>query len=181
MLFVNDVFIKYFYVFLIITRFYFSVLGANFFYIILCAKTRLRYYLAGIVVIRVSFFSPQVYYQRKKLRAEKRAREKAALASDQSASIGGPTTGGGKKERRGLNDGYDDDNHDYVVTPGETWLDRYHIESLIGKGSFGVVSIQPLFLFFVSSRVDALLALIATLSGNRAFILHVGPIHIFCT
>ena len=49
-----------------------------------------------------------------------------------------------KKERR-LNAGYDDDNHDYVVKPGEKWMDRYEIDSLIGKGSFGQV-FKPLFL-----------------------------------
>lgn len=38
------------------------------------------------------------------------------------------------------NDGYDDANHDYIVNPGEKWLDRYEIDSLIGKGSFGQVN-----------------------------------------
>jgi serine/threonine protein kinase len=37
------------------------------------------------------------------------------------------------------NDGYDDDNHDYIVRHGERFLDRYEIDSLIGKGSFGQV------------------------------------------
>jgi dual specificity tyrosine-phosphorylation-regulated kinase 1 len=37
------------------------------------------------------------------------------------------------------NDGYDDENYDYIVKVGEKWFDRYEIESLIGKGSFGQV------------------------------------------
>jgi hypothetical protein len=38
-----------------------------------------------------------------------------------------------------LNDGYDDENCDYIVKNGERWLDRYEINSLIGRGSFGQV------------------------------------------
>uniref|UniRef100_A0A1I7Z502 Dual specificity tyrosine-phosphorylation-regulated kinase mbk-1 n=1 Tax=Steinernema glaseri TaxID=37863 RepID=A0A1I7Z502_9BILA len=38
------------------------------------------------------------------------------------------------------NDGYDDENHDYIVRPGEMFLDRYRIENKIGKGSFGLVA-----------------------------------------
>lgn len=30
------------------------------------------------------------------------------------------------------NDGYDDDNHDYIIKHGEKFLDRYEIDSLIG-------------------------------------------------
>lgn len=44
-----------------------------------------------------------------------------------------------KKERKVFNDGYDDDNYDYIVKNGEKWMDRYEIDSLIGKGSFGQV------------------------------------------
>uniref|UniRef100_A0A8C5M734 Dual specificity tyrosine-phosphorylation-regulated kinase 1A n=1 Tax=Leptobrachium leishanense TaxID=445787 RepID=A0A8C5M734_9ANUR len=44
-----------------------------------------------------------------------------------------------KKERKVYNDGYDDDNYDYIVKNGEKWMDRYEIDSLIGKGSFGQV------------------------------------------
>ncbi|CAB1316542.1 unnamed protein product, partial [Coregonus sp. 'balchen'] len=44
-----------------------------------------------------------------------------------------------KKERKIFNDGYDDDNYDYIVKNGEKWMDRYEIDSLIGKGSFGQV------------------------------------------
>lgn len=45
-----------------------------------------------------------------------------------------------KKERKIFNDGYDDDNHDYIIKNGEKFLDRYEIDNLIGKGSFGQVS-----------------------------------------
>uniref|UniRef100_A0A1I8GMI1 dual-specificity kinase n=3 Tax=Macrostomum lignano TaxID=282301 RepID=A0A1I8GMI1_9PLAT len=44
-----------------------------------------------------------------------------------------------KREKRLFNDGYDDQNHDYIVRPGEFWIDRYQADSLIGKGSFGLV------------------------------------------
>ncbi|TSQ46612.1 Dual specificity tyrosine-phosphorylation-regulated kinase 1A [Bagarius yarrelli] len=44
-----------------------------------------------------------------------------------------------KKEKKVFNDGYDDDNFDYIVKNGEKWMDRYEIDSLIGKGSFGQV------------------------------------------
>lgn len=44
-----------------------------------------------------------------------------------------------KEARYNHNDGYDDENHDYIIKPGEVWMDRYQIESLIGKGSFGQV------------------------------------------
>lgn len=37
------------------------------------------------------------------------------------------------------NDGYDDEYYDYIVKSGEKFLDRYEIDSLIGKGSFGQV------------------------------------------
>lgn len=45
-----------------------------------------------------------------------------------------------KKGRIQNNSGYDDKNHDYIITRGEKFIDRYEIESLIGKGSFGQVS-----------------------------------------
>lgn len=65
----------------------------------------------------------QVYYAKKKKRKELEKNE----------------DGGHKKERRLYNDGYDDENFDYVIKAGEKWFDRYEIESLIGKGSFGQV------------------------------------------
>ncbi|XP_061771167.1 dual specificity tyrosine-phosphorylation-regulated kinase 1B isoform X1 [Nerophis ophidion] len=66
----------------------------------------------------------EVYYTKKKRRAQQ-----VAPAEDSSS----------KKERKVYNEGYDDDNYDYMVKNGEKWLDRYEIDSLIGKGSFGQV------------------------------------------
>ncbi len=79
-----------------------------------------------------------MYYHRKKVRAEKRAREKQST-TDTAHRRG---SGSSKKERLVVNEGYDDDNHDYIVQPGERWMDRYDIDSLIGKGSFGQVRIH---------------------------------------
>ena len=44
-----------------------------------------------------------------------------------------------KKERKLYNDGFDDENHDYIIKHGEKFLERYDIDSLIGRGSFGQV------------------------------------------
>jgi len=51
------------------------------------------------------------------------------------------STSSRKKEKLVLNEGYDDENHDYIVKPGERWNDQYEIDSLIGKGSFGQVTL----------------------------------------
>ena len=37
------------------------------------------------------------------------------------------------------NDAYDDENNDYIIRKGEVWKDRFRIQNLIGKGSFGQV------------------------------------------
>lgn len=47
-----------------------------------------------------------------------------------------------KKEKTVDKPGYDDENFDYVIKAGEKWFDRYEIESLIGKGSFGQVNMR---------------------------------------
>ncbi|OCT71167.1 hypothetical protein XELAEV_18038072mg [Xenopus laevis] len=65
----------------------------------------------------------QVYYTKKKRRAQQVPPEDSST----------------KKERKVFNDGFDDDNYDYIVKNGEKWMDRYEIDSLIGKGSFGQV------------------------------------------
>ena len=77
----------------------------------------------------------QVYYSKKEKDKEKKQ------AGKRSPRSGGRT--GGKKERLLINDGYDDEDHDYIVKPGEKWMDRYEIDSRIGKGSFGQVSTNP--------------------------------------
>uniref|UniRef100_A0A182PND1 dual-specificity kinase n=1 Tax=Anopheles epiroticus TaxID=199890 RepID=A0A182PND1_9DIPT len=64
-----------------------------------------------------------VYYAKKKRRAQQTQGEDTSH----------------KKERKLYNDGYDDENHDYIIKNGEKFLDRYEIDSLIGKGSFGQV------------------------------------------
>lgn len=65
----------------------------------------------------------QVYYEEKK----KLTNAKAKLFAD--------------KQKIEINNAerYDDDNSDYIVKVGECWDDRYEIEALIGKGSFGQV------------------------------------------
>ena len=91
----------------------------------------------------------EVYYTKKKRRAQQTQAEGEA-----------GSTHSRKKERKLYNDvsrssllcrlvsciicwltlqGYDDENHDYIIKTGERFLDRYEIDSLIGKGSFGQV------------------------------------------
>jgi len=85
--------------------------------------------LNAFIKTTLSFFfiPPQVYFAKKKRRAQQ--------IQDDATS---------KKERKVFsNEGYDDDNHDYIIRTGEKFNDRYEIDSLIGKGSFGQVSSLP--------------------------------------
>ena len=66
----------------------------------------------------------QVYYANKKRKKENELVERLQK----------------KKERRLYNNGYDDENYDYIIRAGDMLSDRYKIDSLIGKGSFGQVS-----------------------------------------
>lgn len=68
----------------------------------------------------------EVYYAKKKRRA-------------QQAQVDETSHGHRKKERKLYNEGFDDENHDYIIRSGEKFLDRYEIDSLIGRGSFGQV------------------------------------------
>lgn len=74
----------------------------------------------------------QVYYAKKKRRAQQ-------TQGDDSSH---------KKERKLYNDGYDDDNHDYIIKNGEKFLDRYEIDSLIGTEQ--IFSINFSFFAFTS-------------------------------
>ena len=57
--------------------------------------------------------------------------------------------GGAERPKKNRQEDWDDENHDYRVRPGERWLERYEIDSLIGKGSFGQVSTDLCTLFSV--------------------------------
>jgi len=69
----------------------------------------------------------EVYYAKKKRRAQQTQMDEASQLHSR------------KKERKLYNDGFDDENHDYIIKHGEKFLDKYEIDSLIGKGSFGQV------------------------------------------
>lgn len=58
--------------------------------------------------------------------------------------------GSHKKERKLYNDGWDDDNHDYIIKNGEKFLDRYEIDSLIGKRK-KVSRVALVFFFFFNA------------------------------
>ena len=81
-----------------------------------------------------------VYYEEREARRAARAKGKAKSgsggvgggSSQQMASGGAPGTGT-------HNNGWDDENYDYIVTSGELFYGRYRIKERIGKGSFGQV------------------------------------------
>ena len=52
----------------------------------------------------------EVYYAKKKRRAQQTQHEDSGQHR--------------KKERKLYNDGYDDENHDYIIKPGEKFMDR---------------------------------------------------------
>merc|ERR1712228_860327 len=57
----------------------------------------------------------EVYYAKKKRRAQQTQHEESGQHR--------------KKERKLYNDGYDDENHDYIIKPGEKFADRYEIDT----------------------------------------------------
>jgi hypothetical protein len=62
-----------------------------------------------------------VYYEERDARRAARAKEKA------------------QKGQGANNNGWDDENYDYIITQGELFYGRYRIKERIGKGSFGQV------------------------------------------
>lgn len=71
--------------------------------------------------------------------------------------------GSHKKERKLYNDGWDDDNHDYIIKNGEKFLDRYEIDSLIGKTKRQMISDC-----YLSSKYN--IAIIFCVVGNFYFL-----------
>jgi len=76
-----------------------------------------------------------VYYKRKK------AKQKYAVGGTQRTKHAPMTS----MQTVHTNSGFDDENGDYIVKPGECWDERYNVDSVIGKGSFGQVSFGALF------------------------------------
>lgn len=62
-----------------------------------------------------------VYYEERDARRAARAKDKQ------------------KKGQGTNNNGWDDENYDYLISPGELFYGRYRIKERIGKGSFGQV------------------------------------------
>lgn len=77
----------------------------------------------------------EVYYAKKKRRAQQSL---PSSSSNQTDDLLGQSSVS-KKERKLYNDGFDDEYFDYIIKSGERFQDRYEIDSLIGKGSFGQV------------------------------------------
>mmetsp|Transcript_7946 Transcript_7946/g.11823 ORF Transcript_7946/g.11823 Transcript_7946/m.11823 type:complete len:657 (-) Transcript_7946:66-2036(-) len=68
----------------------------------------------------------RVYYEEKEARAKAKASESSGARRDGSL--------------KGVhNNGWDDENYDYIINEGDLFLDRYEIKTKIGKGSFGQV------------------------------------------
>jgi dual specificity tyrosine-phosphorylation-regulated kinase 1 len=59
----------------------------------------------------------EVYYAKKKRRAQQTQHEESGQHR--------------KKERKLYNDGFDDENHDYIIKQGEKFLDRYGSPAMI--------------------------------------------------
>ena len=64
----------------------------------------------SVDLIKTNKHINEVYYAKKKRRAQQTQHEESGQHR--------------KKERKLYNDGYDDENHDYIIKPGEKFLDR---------------------------------------------------------
>lgn len=61
---------------------------------------------------------------------EERDARRAARAKEKAQKQGQPAV---------INNGWDDENYDYIINAGEIFNGRYRIKERIGKGSFGQV------------------------------------------
>ena len=73
-----------------------------------------------------------IYYEERDARRALRAKEKKEQGSSGANAAGASTA-------TTNNNGWDDENYDYIFTPGELFFGRYKIMERIGKGSFGQV------------------------------------------
>jgi hypothetical protein len=81
-----------------------------------------------------------VYYEERDARRAARSKEKTSTAAAADAATAAMSeTGAGGGPGGAQNDGWDDENYDYIVTPGEIFFGRYRMMERIGKGSFGQV------------------------------------------
>ncbi len=88
------------------------------------AQMHLLFYYHSLTLYPISCpFLSQTYYE------EREARKQARKAKAASKQQGSGTQ----------NNGWDDDNYDYLFSPNEIIHDRYKLIKRIGKGSFGQV------------------------------------------
>jgi len=85
----------------------------------------------------------EVYYAKKKRRANPVANnvdpDSTTTTTTNNTNQQQQIDVNNKKEKRVYNEGFDDEFYDYIIKSGEKFHDRYEIDSLIGKGSFGQV------------------------------------------
>lgn len=81
-------------------------------------------------LVKLSVSLIDTYKQINKVYYEERDARRAARAAQKEKTKGGQGTN---------NNGWDDENYDYIVTSGEMFYGRYVIKERIGKGSFGQV------------------------------------------
>ena len=79
-------------------------------------------------LVKLSVSLIDTYKQINKVYYEERDARRAARAAQKA-----------QKGQGAQNNGWDDENYDYIVTSGEMFYDRYVIKERIGKGSFGQV------------------------------------------
>lgn len=84
----------------------------------------------------------RTYYEEKDARraANKQAAQEQAVATQQQQDGNTSNTNANlQQQQKTLNNGWDDEHYDYIITNGEVICDRYTIKERIGKGSFGQV------------------------------------------
>ncbi|KAL3786974.1 hypothetical protein HJC23_005485 [Cyclotella cryptica] len=84
----------------------------------------------------------RVYYREREARRAARQAAAQQQQQQQQASASASASASQPPSQQGpgtQNNGWDDDNFDYILTPNETIQNRYVLQKRIGKGSFGQV------------------------------------------